>query len=694
MRRFSVTGMSCAACQARVEKAVLKVPGVDSCAVNLLTNSMGVEGSATDAAIIEAVIDAGYAATAECDVAKTGAGEKRRITESESGRLLIRLILSAILLILLMFSANAYIKMILTVAVMIINKRFFTSGFKAAIHAAPNMDTLVAMGAGISFIWSVYKLFSGNSELYFDSAAMILTLITVGKTLEARSKGKTTDALKSLIEIAPQTATRIDDGIETIVPAEEIRVGDVFLVRPGEAIPVDGVIIEGASNVDESALTGESKPVKKTIDDAVNAATINQYGYIRCKATKVGEDTNYSQIIRLVSDAATTKAPIARTADKVAAVFVPAVIAVAVITFIVWMLIGQTTDYALARAVSVLVISCPCALGLATPVAIMVANGVGARNGILFRTAEALEQTGKTDIVVLDKTGTLTYGISNRISHEVERSELLSTIAEYDSLREDAGIAIDMLRKNGIRVIMLTGDNENTAKKVSEAAGIEEIISNVLPQDKEAVVRKLKDEGNVMMVGDGINDAPALTVADIGVAIGTGTNVAIEAADVVLMNSKLTDIAYAISLSRATLRNIKQNLFWAFFYNVIGIPLAAGCFIAILGWELNPMFGAAAMSLSSLCVVTNALRLNLFKAEKDNKSKENITMTKTMTIEGMMCQHCEARVKKTLEAIDGVISAEVSHTKGTAVVTLEKDVADSVLKAAVEEQDYPVKGIN
>ena len=686
--------MSCAACQARVEKAVLKVPGVDSCAVNLLTNSMGVEGSATDAAIIKAVIDAGYGATADCDGAKAGASEKKRLTESETGRLLIRLILSAILLILLMISANAYIKMILTVAVMIINKRFFTSGFKAAIHAAPNMDTLVAMGAGVSFIWSVYKLFSGSSELYFDSAAMILTLITVGKTLEARSKGKTTDALKSLIEIAPQTATRIVDGVETVVPAEEIRVGDVFLVRPGEAIPLDGVIIEGASSVDESALTGESKPVEKTIGDDVNAATINQYGYIRCKATKVGEDTNYSQIIRLVSDAATTKAPIARTADKVAAVFVPVVITVAVITFIVWMLIGQTTDYALARAVSVLVISCPCALGLATPVAIMVANGVGARNGILFRTAEALEQTGKTDIVVLDKTGTLTYGISNRISHEVERSELLSTIAEYDSLREDATIAIDMLRKNGIRVIMLTGDNETTAKKVADEAGIEEIISNVLPQDKEAVIRKLKDEGHVTMVGDGINDAPALTVADIGMAIGNGTNVAIKAADVVLMNSKLTDIAYAISLSRATLRNIKQNLFRAFFYNVIGIPLAAGCFIAILGWELNPMFGAAAMSLSSLCVVTNALRLNLFKVEKDKQSKENITMTKTMIIEGMMCQHCEARVKKTLEAIDGVISAEVSHTKGTAVVSLEKEVADSVLKAAVEEQDYPVKGIN
>lgn len=696
MKKYTITGMSCAACQARVEKAVLKVPGVDSCAVNLLTNSMGVEGNASDDDIIKAVIAAGYGAAAvEIASVKSDVGAGNKSLDSETYRLLIRLILSVVLLFFIMITANSYFQMILTLAVMVINNRFFVSGFKAVMHASPNMDTLVSMGAGVSFLWSVYKMLSGDTMLYYDSAAMILTLITVGKTLESRSKGKTTNALKSLIEIAPQQATIIIDDEEISVAVDELRVGDLFLVRPGESIPVDGIIIDGKTAVDESALTGESIPVEKKNNDAVSAATINQYGYIRCLATRVGDDTNYSQIIRLVSDAATTKAPIAQTADKVSAVFVPAVIAIAVITFIVWMLIGQTIDYALARAVAVLVISCPCALGLATPVAIMVGNGVGARNGILFKTAESLEQAGKTDIVVLDKTGTVTYGISKMISHEIDRSQLLSTIAEYDTIRNDAGAAVDMLQKAGIKVVMLTGDNRETAERIALKAGIENVISDVLPQDKESVIRKLRKEGHVTMVGDGINDAPALTVADTGIAIGAGTNVAIEAADVVLMNSKLTDIAYAIELSRATLRIIRQNLFWAFFYNIIGIPLAAGCFISLLGWELNPMFGAAAMSLSSFCVVTNALRLNMFRMKDNNSTvkKEVTTMTKTMLIEGMMCQHCEARVKKTLELLDGVNEATVSHVTGTAVISLEKEIDDIILKTAVEEQDYQVKEI-
>lgn len=695
MRKFSVTGMSCAACQARVEKAVKKVPGVDSCAVNLLTNSMGVEGIAADDKIIAAVIAAGYGAAVYVSASgKMKSETKETGMDADTRNLLFRLVLSAILLVFIMTANNTYIQMTLTAAVMLINRNFFISGFKSVIHGAPNMDTLVAMGSGVSFLWSVYRLLNDGANLYFDSAAMILTLITVGKTLEARSKGKTTNALRSLIELAPQQATIVIDGKEELIPVEQMKVGDIFLVRPGESIPVDGVVIEGSSAVDESALTGESLPVKKSENDQICAATINQNGYIKCRASKVGDDTNYSQIIRLVSDAAATKAPIAKTADKVSAIFVPSVIAIALITFIVWMLTGCTVDYALTRAVAVLVISCPCALGLATPVAIMVGNGVGARHGILFKTAESLEQTGRTDIVVLDKTGTVTYGVNKMISQDIDRDQLLNTISSYDKIRDDAADAVKLLKSEGIKVIMLTGDNRDTAERIAVEAGIDNVISNVLPQDKEAAIRKLRSEGNVTMVGDGINDAPALTAADTGIAIGCGTDVAIDAADVVLMNSNLTDIAYAISLSRSTLRIIRQNLFWAFFYNIIGIPLAAGCFISLFGWELNPMFGAAAMSLSSFCVVTNALRLNLFKMKDGNLNKEEKkTMTKTMQIEGMMCQHCEARVKKTLESIDGVSEAVVSHIAGTAVLTLEKEIDDAVLKAAVEEQDYQVKEI-
>ena len=837
MEQYQVTGMSCAACSARVEKAVSRVPGVTSCSVSLLTNSMAVEGTADEAAIVAAVTEAGYGAKrkgAEPSAARPS-DALEALEDHETPKLKHRLIASVGFLVVLMYLSMGHMmwgwplpgflegnhvamgltEMLLTIIIMVINQRFFLSGFRSLLHRAPNMDTLVALGSAAAFGYSTYALFAmtaaqlhGDAELvmhymdefYFESAAMILTLITVGKMLEARSKGKTTDALKSLMKLAPKTATVVRSGKETLVPIGQVRTGDIFVVRPGETIPVDGVVEEGSSAVNEAALTGESIPVDKAAGDAVSAATLNQSGFLRCRASRVGEDTTLSQIIRMVSDAAATKAPIAKVADRVSGVFVPAVIGIALVTFAVWMLVGQTVGYALARAISVLVISCPCALGLATPVAIMVGNGLGAKNGILFKTAVSLEETGKTEIVALDKTGTITQGeprvtdvlpaegmtqgallslaaaLEQRSEHPLARAvmmraeedgltaapvgdfralpgngltatlsgetllggslsfvssqvdvprsirqkaealaeegktpllfaqagRLAGVIAVADVIKADSPAAIAALRNMGIRVVMLTGDNEKTARAIGRLAGVDEVIAGVLPEGKESVIRRLQAQGKVAMVGDGINDAPALTRADIGIAIGAGTDVAIDAADVVLMKSRLSDVPAAIRLSRATLRNIHENLFWAFFYNVIGIPLAAGVWIPLFGWTLNPMFGAAAMSLSSFCVVSNALRLNLFKlhdAGKDkkinrhSKHKEETTMVKTMKIEGMMCGHCEAAVKKALEAIDGVASAEVSHTDGTAVVTLSKPVENAALRKAVEDKDYTVTDI-
>ena len=850
MEQYTVTGMSCAACSSRVEKAVSKVPGVTACSVSLLTNSMGVEGTAAAADIIKAVQDAGYGASVK------GAGNEKNakaqsleaeeaLKDHETPVLKRRLIYSLGFLIVLMYFSMGHmmwgwplpaffngnhvamglIQLILTAIVMVINQKFFISGFKSLWHKAPNMDTLVALGSMAAFVYSTYALFAmtdaqvkGNEEavmsymheFYFESAAMILTLITVGKMLEARSKGKTTDALKSLMKLAPKTAVVVRNGEEVTVGIEEVQKGDVFVVRPGENIPVDGVVLEGSSAVNEAALTGESIPVDKTVGDSVSAATVNQSGFIRCEATRVGEDTTLSQIIQMVSDAAATKAPIAKVADKVSGVFVPTVITIAVITTFVWLLAGQSIGFALARGISVLVISCPCALGLATPVAIMVGNGMGAKHGIMFKTAVSLEEAGKMDIVALDKTGTITsgepkvtdiilaeakseqelleiaYTLEKKSEHPLARAineraqedgitagevddfaalpgnglsgiyegselcggnlnfigsvaavsdeirakaetlaeagktplyfsrdgKLLGIVAVADVIKEDSPRAVKELQNMGIRVVMLTGDNERTAKAIGAQAGVDEVIAGVLPEGKESVIRSLKEQGKVAMVGDGINDAPALTRADIGIAIGAGTDIAIDAADVVLMKSRLSDVPAAIRLSRATLKNIHENLFWAFFYNVIGIPLAAGIWYPLFGLKLNPMFGAAAMSLSSFCVVTNALRLNLFKmydASKDKRKKqsrqhdenhvdhkeekEKSAMTKTMKIEGMMCGHCEARVKKTLEGLEGVTEAVVSHEKGTAVVTLEKEVSDSVLKEAVEAQDYKVVSV-
>ena len=836
MEHYTVTGMSCAACSARVEKAVSAVPGVTSCSVSLLTNSMGVEGSATPDAVISAVQAAGYGASLKgaAQSVPSIAEQEDALADHETPVLKRRLIASLGFLIVLMYFSMGHmmwgwplpsffdgnhvamglIQMLLTIAVMVINQKFFINGFKSLFHGAPNMDTLVALGATASFGYSTYALFAmtgaqvrGDAaavmsymhEFYFESAAMILALITVGKMLEARSKGKTTDALKSLMKLAPQTATLLRNGQEVTVPIVQVKRGDVFVVRPGENIPVDGVILEGESAVNESALTGESIPVDKAVGDSVSAATTNQSGFLRCEATRVGEDTTLSQIIKMVSDAAATKAPIAKVADRVSGVFVPTVITIAVITTAVWLLCGKSIGFALARGISVLVISCPCALGLATPVAIMVGNGLGAKNGILFKTAVSLEETGKTEIVALDKTGTITKGeprvtdvlpadgltesvllalaaaLEQRSEHPLARAVMLraeedklsvsevsdfralpgngltatlndeellggslsfistkadvpqalrdkaealaeegktpllfarggklaGVIAVADVIKEDSPAAIAALRNMGIHVVMLTGDNEKTARAIGRQAGVDEVIAGVLPEGKESVIRRLQKQGKVAMVGDGINDAPALTRADIGIAIGAGTDVAIDAADVVLMKSQLSDVPAAIRLSRATLRNIHENLFWAFIYNIIGIPLAAGVWIPIFGWTLNPMFGAAAMSLSSFCVVSNALRLNLFKlhdAGKDKKikkkhHKEETTMEKTMKIEGMMCSHCEAAVKKALEAVDGVASAEVSHTSGTAVVTLSKPVDSAVLKKAVEDKDYKVTSI-
>ena len=921
MEQYNVTGMSCAACSSRVEKAVSAVDGVTSCSVSLLTNSMGVEGTASSAEIIKAVENAGYGASVKgAQKASTDADE---LKDTETPKLKRRLIASVGFLCVLMYFSMGHmmwgwplpsffdgnhvamglVQLLLTVAVMVINQKFFISGFKGIIHKAPNMDTLVALGSGASFLWSVYALFMMTDaqvhggaeaampwmdEFYFESAAMILALITVGKMLEARSKGKTTDALKELMRLTPKSANVVRDGKEMTVSVSEVKQGEIFVVRPGESVPVDGTVIEGSSAINESALTGESVPVDKEVGDTVSAATINQSGFIRCEATRVGEDTTLSQIIKMVSDAAATKAPIAKIADKVSGIFVPAVISIAVVTIIVWLLVGQTVGYALARGISVLVISCPCALGLATPVAIMVGSGKGARNGILFKTAVSLEETGKVNIVALDKTGTITKGepqvtdiiptdgisenellekaasLEAKSEHPLakavlrkaeeknvtlsetgdfkalsgngleatlggkklvggsgkyissvvavddvvrqradslakqgktplffsEDGKLLGIIAVADVIKEDSPQAVKELQNMGIHVVMLTGDNEQTAKAIAKEAGVNEVIAGVLPDGKEAVIRKLKEQGKVAMVGDGINDAPALTRADIGIAIGAGADVAVDAADVVVMKSKLTDVSAAIRLSRATLTNIHENLFWAFFYNVIGIPLAAGCYIHLFGWSLNPMFGAAAMSLSSFCVVTNALRLNLvnirstkhdkkrksnikpievksteeetnapdvlikvdgmmcghcearvkkaleglsFVAEakpsfekgtveiklaskanendmkkaiedndykavsftyKENQNTEENEMTKTMKIEGMMCGHCEATVKKTLEAIEGVESANVSHENGTAVVTLSADVSDDTLKSAVEAKDYKVTSID
>ena len=851
MKQYTVTGMSCAACSTRVEKAVSKVPGVTSCSVSLLTNSMGVEGSATDQEIIKAVADAGYGASAkDAEGEKNGgansaAASEEALADHETPILKKRLLYSVGFLLVLMYFSMGHmmwnwplpafmdgnhvmmglVQLYLTVIIMVINQKFFINGFKSLFHGAPNMDTLVALGSFASFGYSSYALFAmtyaehqGDAEavmgymheFYFESAAMILTLITVGKMLEARSKGKTTDALKSLMKLSPKTAVVEKEGKETEVPVEQVRIGDVFVVRPGENIPVDGVVLEGNSAVNEAALTGESIPVDKQAGDRVSAATINQSGFIRCEATRVGEDTTLSQIIRMVSDAAATKAPIAKVADKVSGIFVPAVISIAVLTVIVWLIAGESVGFALARGISVLVISCPCALGLATPVAIMVGNGMGAKNGILFKTAVSLEETGKVEIVALDKTGTITSGepkvtdvlaadgtseeellklayslesrsehplakaivaygaekqaeqipvsefkalpgnglegkvgdadvkggslkfaqsqteISEKIKSQAEKLAeegktplmflkngiLAGMIAVADVIREDSPQAVKELQNMGIEVVMLTGDNECTAKAIGRQAGVDRVIAGVLPDGKEEVIRRLKEQGKVAMVGDGINDAPALTRADMGIAIGAGADVAIDAADVVLVKSRLSDVPAAIRLSRGTLRNIHENLFWAFFYNVIGIPLAAGIWIPIFGWKLNPMFGAAAMSLSSFCVVTNALRLNLLNikdSRKDKKirrkaaapagaintetKKENKTMTKTMKIEGMMCGHCEAAVKKALEALDGVASAEVSHEKGTAVVTLDKDVDNAVLTKAVEDKDYKVVSV-
>lgn len=889
MKQYTVTGMSCAACSSRVEKAVSKVPGVTACSVSLLTNSMGVEGDVPPETVIHAVEDAGYGASLKgqgtAAQAQSASEAEDALKDRETPVLKHRLIASLGFLAVLMYMSMGHmmwgwplphfmdgnhvamglLQLLLAGIIMVINQKFFISGFKGLLHRAPNMDTLVALGSGASFIYSTYALFAmtdaqlkGNDtavmsymhEFYFESAAMILALITVGKMLEARSKGKTTDALKGLMKLAPKTAVIIRDGVETKVPIEEVKKGDVFVVRPGENIPVDGVVLEGTSAVNEAALTGESIPVDKAQGDPVSAATVNQSGYLRCEATRVGEDTSLSQIIRMVSDAAATKAPIAKIADRVSGVFVPAVITIAVVTTIIWLLAGQTFGFALARGISVLVISCPCALGLATPVAIMVGNGMGAKNGILFKTAVSLEETGKMDIVALDKTGTITSGeprvtdvipsggvtekelvslalsLEKKSEHPLAKAVLLyakeqqidapeaadfqalpgnglsgtlegaslaggsfsyisghttvsaqeqasferlasegktplcfmkngrlaGMIAVADVIKEDSPQAVKELQNMGIRVVMLTGDNERTARAIGAQAGVDEVIAGVLPDGKESVIRSLKEQGKVAMVGDGINDAPALTRADIGIAIGAGTDIAIDAADVVLMKSRLSDVPAAIRLSRATLRNIHENLFWAFFYNVVGIPLAAGLWYPIFGWKLNPMFGAAAMSLSSFCVVTNALRLNLFKMhdaskdhpmrkkaekaankggdkaenagavrtgagdnrsigqtanenetvskemqksenQKNNINMEGITMTKTMNIEGMMCGHCEARVKKALEALAGVESAEVSHEKGTAVVSMSADVADDTLKEAVEAQDYKVDSI-
>lgn len=814
MEQYNITGMSCAACSSRVEKAVSEVDGVTACSVNLLTNSMGVEGDAAEKDIISAVIKAGYGASKKTEFSGQTSLKKADALEDKTfasikKRLISSLCLLAILMYIsmghMMFSfplphfleenhtATGIIQMLLAVSVMIINKKFFINGFRSVLHGAPNMDTLVALGSGTSFIWSVYSLFSEQaSELYFESAAMILTLISLGKLLEERSKGKTTNALKGLINLTPKTASVIRDEKEISVPVSEITVGSIFVVRPGESIPVDGVVTEGSSAIDESSLTGESIPVDKTVGDSVSAATVNQSGYIVCKATRVGEDTTISQVIKMVSDAAATKAPIAKIADKVSGVFVPLVVGIAVITFVVWIIFGKDIGFSLSRAISVLVISCPCALGLATPVAIMVGNGTGAKSGILFKTASSLESAGKTSIVVLDKTGTVTNGtpeVTDIIPHETDEKDLLTTayslekksehplakaiiskcealdikafetenfisltgkgltafhgknnisggnldfiesqvnipqeaknkinvlasqgktplmfsegnkllgiIAVADTIKEDSADAVKQLRKMGIRVVMLTGDNKKTAEAIGRSAGITEIIAEVTPDGKEKAIRQLMEQGTVAMVGDGINDAPALTRADTGIAIGAGTDIAIDAADIVLMKSRLSDVPAAIRLSRATLRNIKQNLFWAFIYNTFGIPLAAGLFIPLFGWELNPVFGAAAMSLSSFCVVSNALRLSKFSVHKSKndkviKTKERKTMNKTIIIEGMMCKHCEAHVKKTLEAMPQVVSAEVSHEKGTATVTLNEKIADEILKNAIEEQDYKV----
>ena len=844
MEQYIVTGMSCAACSARVEKAVSKVPGVTSCSVSLLTNSMGVEGTASEQEIIKAVTDAGYGASkkgegaAKTQSSSVSAGEdmlKDRTTPALKKRLIASL---GFLIVLMYFSMGhmmwgwpvpgfmkdnhvmmGLLQMLLTITVMVINQKFFISGFKGLIHRAPNMDTLVALGSGASFVYSTYALFAMTDaqvrgdmdavmsymhDFYFESAAMILALITVGKMLEARSKGKTTDALKGLMKLAPKTAVVIRAGKEVQVSIEQVQKGDCFVVKPGENIPVDGVVLEGNSAVNESSLTGESIPVDKAVGDKVSAATVNQSGYLKCRATRVGEDTTLSQIIQMVSDAAATKAPIAKIADRVSGVFVPTVITIAVITIIVWLIAGQSIGFALSRGIAVLVISCPCALGLATPVAIMVGNGMGARNGIMFKTAVSLEETGKMQIVALDKTGTITsgepkvtdiipaagvtedtllkcaYALENKSEHPLARAilenakeenagieevtgfqalpgngltailddhtlyggnytfisskvsvdediqkkterlakagktplffgnedRLLGVIAVADVIKEDSPQAIKELQNMGIHVVMLTGDNERTAKAIGQQAGVDEVIAGVLPEGKEQVIRKLKEKGKVAMVGDGINDAPALTRADMGIAIGAGTDVAIDAADVVLMKSRLSDVPAAIRMSRATLRNIHENLFWAFFYNIIGIPLAAGVWYPLFGWKLNPMFGAAAMSLSSFCVVSNALRLNLFKmydASKDKKlkakkekkrsKKEDKTMKKIMHIEGMMCGHCEAAVKKALEALPQVDEAVVSHEAGTAELTLNAEIADDVLKKTVEDKDYTVTSV-
>ncbi len=855
MEQYTVTGMSCAACSARVEKAVKAVPGVTSCSVSLLTNSMGVEGTASASAIVKAVQEAGYGASPKAAAAETPSAELDTLADHETPRLKKRLIASLVFLAVLMYFSMGHmmwgwplphwfdgnhvamglIQLLLAGIVMVINQKFFISGFKGLLHRAPNMDTLVALGSSASFLWSTYALFAmtraqvdGNDalvmhymmELYFESAAMILTLITVGKMLEARSKGKTTDALKSLMKLAPQTATLLREGAEVTVPIAQVKKDDLFVVRPGENIPVDGLVLEGSSAVNESALTGESIPVDKAAGDKVSAATTNQSGFLKCEATRVGEDTTLAQIIRMVSDAAATKAPIAKIADTVSGFFVPAVISISVLTTLVWLLLGREFGYALARGISVLVISCPCALGLATPVAIMVGNGLGARNGILFKTAASLEAAGRTQIVALDKTGTITSGeprvtdilpaegvseselltlaasLEQKSEHPLAKAvlayaetetiacpdvtdfaalpgnglsarldgmeiyggnaefiatkasvpaelqaeaarlaaegktplffggagRLMGVIAVADTLKEDSPRAIRELQNMGIRVVMLTGDNQRTADAIGRQAGVDEVIAGVLPDGKEAVIRRLQESGKVAMVGDGINDAPALTRADTGIAIGAGTDVAIDAADVVLMNSRLSDVPAAIRLSRATLRNIHENLFWAFIYNIIGIPLAAGVFIPF-GLTLNPMFGAAAMSLSSFCVVSNALRLNLFdlhstKHDRKPKSaalpaapvqpaaaentaepvsapvvKEDNAMKKTLHVEGMMCGHCEARVKKALEALPAVDEAVVSHEAGTAIVTLNAEVSDADLKKAVEDQDYKVTGI-
>lgn len=844
MEQYTVTGMSCAACSARVEKAVSGVPGVTACSVSLLTNSMGVEGTASEADIIKAVTDAGYGASKKgAEKSSSLSADEEALADHETPVLKRRLVYSLAFVIILMYFSMGHmmwgwplpsffdgnhvamglVQLLLAAIVMVINQKFFISGFKGLIHKAPNMDTLVALGSGASFVWSVYALFMMTDaqvkgdmmgvmtymdEFYFESAAMILALITVGKMLEAHSKGKTTDALKSLMKLAPKTAVIVRDGSEVEVPIAEVKKGDIFVVRPGENIPVDGVVIEGASAVNESALTGESIPVDKEVGDSVSAATVNQSGFIRCEATRVGEDTTLSQIIKMVSDAAATKAPIAKVADKVSGVFVPTVITIAVITTIVWLLVGRELSYALARGISVLVISCPCALGLATPVAIMVGNGLGARNGILFKTAVSLEEAGKTQIVALDKTGTITNGepvVTDMLPAQgISESELLSIayaleaksehplakaiiakaesqgltlsevtdfsavpgngltaalngetlyggnlkfisgkaqvpqeligqaealagkgktplffskngalvgiIAVADTIKDDSPQAIKELQSMGIQVVMLTGDNERTAAAVGKEAGVDRVIAGVLPDGKESVIRALQQYGKVTMVGDGINDAPALTRADMGIAIGAGTDIAIDAADVVLMSSRLSDVPAAIRLSRATLTNIHENLFWAFFYNVIGIPLAAGVWIPLFGWQLSPMFGAAAMSLSSFCVVSNALRLNLFNirsSKRDKiknpadissfnyespKSKEENSMTRTIEVKGMMCTHCEAHVKKALEALDGVESAAASHEQNSVVLTLTSEVSDEALKAAIADAGYEFVG--